>query len=158
MRSLWARPNLMNRTLPLGSIASDLTPVQMLVLCVVLLSDVAPTVAARYKAKTLISAVETGITLTPAQTALVPRTTRAILRDLNRHVQPFCYCGHHPTSNQLGVWIDLDALHRAESAGQLTQVSGPDWRGVRSTYVLDIGGEGLTLYRRRGRVQLWHMA
>lgn len=146
------------KTLPLGVIASDATPPVLLVLCLALLTDLSPTAANRIKARPVVGKVETGAVLSAREQGLLGQAISATIKELNHHTPVFSYCGHHPTGDQLGVWVDLNALHQAETAGRLTQVSGPDWSGVKSAYVLDIGGEGLTLYRRRGRVQLWHVA
>jgi hypothetical protein len=88
----------------------------------------------------------------------VNKTINTIFKDLNKHVPPFTYFGRHPTQqDHLGVWIDLDALHKAESKGTLTQTYNSSWKGIKSSYILDMSKEGLVLYRRKNKQEVWRM-
>lgn len=146
-----------SKTLPLGSIAVDLTsrPV-LLIVCLGLLTDLSPSVAARHRARPIVSKVEAGTPLTQRDSQRLTQAIAAVFKDLNHHVPPLCYFGRHPSdASHLGVWVDLGALHRAEESGDLVQAP-IESRGQTGRYILDASGAGLTLYRRRGKVQLWH--
>ncbi len=145
----------MYKTLPLGSIATNLsTPQQVFTVCLALLSDLNATLAARHRAKGICAVIQSGADLNLVQRYQLSRANSALLSDLNRFVPALTKLGWHRTDLcHLGVWIDLEALHAAERDGRLTQVSGGSWPG-HSTFVLDMGA-GLTLYRRRGKVPIW---
>ena len=146
------------KTLPLGSVTTNPMSRQMLTICLALLADVAPKTASGYQSKELLSRYLSGEDTNARGMVSVRAAINGIMRDLNRHVPPFCYFGHHPTDpNHIGVWIDLDALHKAENSGKVSQFTG-SWRGVKSAYVLDMTGNGLVLYRRRGKQDLWRIA
>lgn len=146
------------KTLPLGPVATDLTPSQTLILCLALLTDVAPALAQREKTKRIVGLVESGATLSKKDVVILNRTLPCLFADLNRCCAPLTYFGYHPSAHDtLGVWIDLEALHKAETSGKVSQFTG-SWRGVKSAYVLDMTGSGLTLYRTRGKTEVWHVA
>jgi hypothetical protein len=147
----------MPKTLPLGSIASNLeSPSQTLVVCLAVLTDINPSLAATYRERAIVKLVEGNQPLTLVARHQVKRAVAAILSDLNRACAPFTYVGYRPNDpSNLGVWVDLDCLHRAEHAGKLTQVTDPTWKGITSVYVLELSETGLTLYRRRGRQAIW---
>ncbi len=145
----------MHRTLPLGSIATNLTtPQQVFTVCLALLSDLNETLAARHRSKPICAIVQAGGDLSLVQRYQLSRANSALLGELNRYAPALTYLGWHRTEiGHLGVWIDLEALHAAERDGSLTQVSGGPWHGT-SQFVLDMS-QGLTLYRRRGKVPIW---
>jgi hypothetical protein len=150
----------MHKTLPFGSIASNLeTPAQTLVVCLAVLTDVNPSLAAIYRERAVVKLVESNQPLTLVARHQVKRAVAAVLTDLNRHCPLYTYVGYRPNDlSNLGVWIDLDALHQAERSGKLTQVYDTIWKGVISPYVLEITDKGLTLYRRRGRQAIWSVS
>ena len=144
------------KTLPLGAIATNLTPRQLFGVCLALLSDIAPKVAEKQKIKPITKAIESLEPLSLIKQYQLDRAISSIIADLNKHVPIFSYLGYRANEKtQLGVWIDLDELHRAENAGQLTQVSGNNWRNIKSNYILDMSGATVTLYRRRGKKTIW---
>lgn len=147
------------KTLPLGLFANDLSsPRQMLIVCLALLLDINPTLANRQKAKKIVSKAESGQDLSPKDITVLKATINTIFNDLNHSVPPFTYFGHHPTDHsQLGVWIDLYALHKAENNGQITQLAGASWKGIKSNYILDMANAGIVLYRRRGKKEVWRI-
>lgn len=147
----------MYKTLPLGSIATNLsTPQQLFTVCLALLSDLNDTLAARHRSKPICQVVQSGADLSLIQRYQLKRANSALLTELNRFVPELTRLGWHMTqSDNLGVWIDLEALHAAERDGRLVQVSGGPWAG-HSQFVLDMSS-GLTLYRRRGKVRVWSM-
>ncbi len=82
------------------------------------------------------------------------RIIKGVLHRLNHFSPPFTYVGHHILDESVwGVWIDLSRLHEAEQEGRLTQ-GGPLTKG-RSTYVLDVSGRGVRLFRRKGWERVW---
>ncbi len=147
----------MHKTLPIGSIATDLSsPQQLFTVCLALLSGLNDIMAARHRDKPICAAVQGNADLNLVQRYQLSRANSALLTDLNRFCPALTYCGYHATDKtHLGVWIDLEALHAAERDGSLTQVSGGSWPG-HSAYVLDMT-KGLTLYRRRGKQAIWSM-
>lgn len=148
------------KSLPLGSIASNLeSPRAVYIICLSLLSDLAPAIAEKHKTKAILQAAQGSTDLSLIQRYQLGRAVDALIRDLNRHVPPLTYFGYQITDKtNLGVWVDLGALHAAEQAGVLTQVIGLPWRDIKSLYVLDVGGAGLTLYRRRDKKVIWSVA
>lgn len=155
-----ASSNPMTKTLSLGSVATNLSsPRQTFVVCLALLSDINPNLAAKHRAKAICKMVDSGADLSLVERYQLSRAVSALLHDLNRHAPPLTYVGYQANDpSHLGVWIDLDALHQAEVAGTLVQVVGGSWAGSRSTFVLDMSDKGLTLYRRRGKVAIWSMS
>ncbi len=145
-------------TLPLGSIATDLSsPQQLFGVCLAQLTSLNQILAARHRAKSICQAAESGGDLSLVQRYQLSRANSALLADLNRFAPAFAYVGWHQTDkSHLGVWVDLEALHAAERDGSLTQVTGGTWFGT-SPYVLDMSS-GLTLYRRRGKVPVWSIS
>lgn len=145
------------KTLSLGSYAANLeSPSQVFTVCLAILTDVSPGAAAKHASKSIAGAVSAGECLSLVQRYQLNRAIASIMRDLNRFVAPYTYFGYRINDlTQLGVWIDLDALHEGERAGDLTQVLGNDWSGSRSAFVLDMSKAGLTLYRRRGKKIVW---
>jgi hypothetical protein len=137
-----------------GSHATNLnTPRDIFVYCLMLLYKIDEKLCLKLRAKGPVATAEQ---TEHATTAQLTKGTRLLLKELNKHVPPFTYFGHHQTDDShLGVWIDLGQLHQAEETGKLAQVSSNDWRGIKSTYVLRINDAGLTLYLRKGRKEVW---
>lgn len=147
------------KTLPLGTVSINLVaPQHILTLCLALLRDVSPKSADSHKSKKIVEKVEKNQDLTANDISILNKTINTIFKDLNKHVPPFTYFGRHPTQqDHLGVWIDLDALHKAESKGTLTQTSNTSWKGIKSSYILDMSKEGLVLYRKKNKQEVWRM-
>lgn len=147
------------KILPLGPVTTTtLSTREMLVLSLSLLADLSPKIAARLKSKKVVARVEGGEELSQKHIHAIYKLTKRIIAEINKHVPPFCYFGYHPSDHeQLGVWIDLDALHKGEVSGKLAQVSSASWKGVKSTYVLDTANAGLVLYRRKGKKEVWRV-
>lgn len=144
------------KTLSFGSYATNIVGAcQTFIICLAILNDVCPKAAARY---TNVIALAQSTDHTASERVRINRAIEHIITDLNRHTPQYTYFGHHPTDiSHLGVWVDLDAMNKAERAGQLTQVLGSSWRGIKSTFILDMSKEGLTLYRRRSKQAVWTM-
>ncbi len=145
------------KTLSLGSVATDITsPRQVFVICLALLTDVSPTIAARHSAKPIAARIQDPSDLSMLDTYRLNRAVSAIISDLNTYTPALAYFGYHPVDkSQIGVYVDTGALHTAEQNGMVTQVFSDDWRGIHSTFVLRFHDKGLTLYRRRGKSIVW---
>lgn len=145
------------KTLSLGSYATNLeSPIQVFTVCLAILNDIAPSAAAKQAAKGIAAVVRAGGPLSLVDRYQLGRAVSSLIHDLNHHVPNLTYFGWKANdAANLGVWIDLDALHQAEKKGTLTQVDDDNWSGVKSVFVLDMSKAGLTLYRRRGRKVVW---
>jgi hypothetical protein len=145
------------KTLSIGRLASDLASLRdIIVFCLSVLDDLSPGVAKKQRSKPICQVVEAG-DIPINQILSAERLLRSLCTDINKHVPPYTVFGHHPTQyTDWGVWVDLGALHAGEDAGSVCQISG-SWKGVKSRYVLELGKEGLTLYRRRGKREVWTM-
>jgi len=146
------------KTLPIGTLATDLSDLrQIFLFCLEMLDSVSPGICAKIRKKNVTKLVQSDKVLSPLELVAVQNAIISIKRDINKHSPLYTFFGAHPANyTQYGVWIDLDALHAAENAGIVSQASG-DWKGVKTTYVLDIGKDGLILYRRKGRKIIWEM-
>jgi len=74
---------------------------------------------------------------------------------LNKHAPIFTYVGHNPADeSNWGVWVDLEALHKAESKRIVQQGLFSSCKKSRSRYVL-MHDEGLRLFQRKNWVAIW---
>lgn len=135
-------------TLPLGPFARNLSSASDTVRALIgVLLDYDPSSALPY-----LKRVESlGLT----RRAEWERVIRGVVKSLQRFAPELAYVGHQLGNESVwGVWIDLGRLHEAEQQGRLIQSDAHPIK-TRATYVLEHGGRGLTLYRRKGWQPLW---
>lgn len=136
-----------SKTLPLGLIVRFDEPHEVTDALIGVLNDFEPERAGRYRA---IANAFHESHQDYAHQAMIP----TLLRRLNRVAPPFACVGYHPVhADEIGVWVDLAALHAAEQKGRLIQSSSPDIK-TRATYILQVG-ERVRLLRRKGLATIW---
>lgn len=146
------------KTLNVGSFANVTTVKQSIVICLAILEEFAPKLYIEYGNKEVIKKIYLNSDLSPKEMASLEYLLNNIIKQINRYVPPFTFFGYHPIDHSnLGVWLDLLALHEAEFTGKLAQVFNNSWRGLKCTYILDMGKEGIVLYHRRSKKIIWTM-
>ena len=147
------------KTLNVGSFASNIVSAkQALIICLTILAEFNSKTYSFYNNKEIFKKIYSNAELSPKETASLDSILGGMIKKINRYAPPFTFFGYHPTDHTiLGVWLDLLALHKGEEKGSLTQISKDSWRGLKCTYILDIGKAGITLYHRRDKKIIWAM-
>lgn len=136
----------MSNTLPVGPFGRFYTIEELIPGLIGVLNDFDPVLAERYKQR---------YTKIPSnRKADKQRLVDGLRKSLNKYAPIFTYVGHYPSNDWLwGVWIDLEALYRAEQKRKLVQ-SHFNPKG-RHKYVLLQESSGLCLYERKNWQAVW---